>query len=80
MEVVGSWDNFRKTYPLRRDKRMGPGQWRGCHRFGQEDESNVDRTGDIRDTFINPGQDDAGLTMGKTYWYYVRAKRPYTAI
>lgn len=44
-----------------RDKRVGPGQWRGCHTFtdimGDGPDKSQWRTG--------------GLKMGATYWYYV---------
>lgn len=63
VKLLGSWDNFSKAYPMERDRRVGPGQWRGCHTFtdiigdGPPGDKSQWRTG--------------GLKMGATYWYYV---------
>lgn len=48
---------------MERDRRVGPGQWRGCHTF-------TDIIGD------GPAGDKSqwrtgGLKMGATYYYYV---------
>ncbi|KAJ5883370.1 uncharacterized protein N7473_010256 [Penicillium subrubescens] len=62
VKLLGSWDNFTKPYPMERDRRVGPGQWRGCHTFtdiigdGPPGDRSQWRTG--------------GLKMGATYWYY----------
>ncbi|KAJ5365709.1 hypothetical protein N7517_008595 [Penicillium concentricum] len=60
VKLLGSWDNFSKQYVMERDKRVGPGHWRGCHTF-------TDMIGDGPDkTQWRTG----GLKMGGTYWYY----------
>ncbi|KAJ5131356.1 uncharacterized protein N7515_007395 [Penicillium bovifimosum] len=60
VKLLGSWDNFSKKYVMERDKRVGPGHWRGCHTF-------TDMMGDGPDkTQWRTG----GLKMGGTYWYY----------
>ena len=64
VEILGSWDNFSKPYQLKRDRRTGPGQWRGCHTF-----ENITCDGD---TLNASTRRDGGLKMGGTYWYYVR--------
>ncbi|KAJ5578590.1 uncharacterized protein N7459_007554 [Penicillium hispanicum] len=61
VKLLGSWDNFSRPYVMERDKRIGPGHWRGCHTFADiisDGPSNgkTSRTG--------------GLKMGGTYWYY----------
>ncbi|KAJ5491353.1 hypothetical protein N7539_002920 [Penicillium diatomitis] len=62
VKLFGSWDNFARPYLMERDRRMGPGQWRGCHTFtdilsdGSTSDRSKWRTG--------------GLKMGATYWYY----------
>ncbi|KAJ5154858.1 uncharacterized protein N7500_010297 [Penicillium coprophilum] len=60
VKLLGSWDNFSKQYVMEKDKRVGPGHWRGCHTFtdmiGDGPEKTQWRTG--------------GLKMGATYWYY----------
>ncbi|MCJ1250778.1 hypothetical protein MMC30_008006 [Trapelia coarctata] len=60
--VLGSWDNFRKPYPMKRDCRMGRGHWRGCHSF-----TDIICDGDCLKA---EGGRDGGLKMGGTYWYY----------
>lgn len=61
VKLLGSWDNFSKPYAMERDRRAGPGHWKGCHTFtdimGDGPDKNQWRTG--------------GLKMGATYWYYV---------
>ncbi|OQD84970.1 hypothetical protein PENANT_c011G07593 [Penicillium antarcticum] len=60
VKLLGSWDNFSKQYVMERDKRVGPGHWKGCHTF-------TDIIGDGPDkTQWRTG----GLKMGGTYWYY----------
>ncbi|KAI2791077.1 hypothetical protein POX_c03932 [Penicillium oxalicum] len=62
VKLFGSWDNFSKAYPMERDRRTGPGQWRGCHTFTDivSEGSTSDRT----------KWRTGGLKMGATYWYY----------
>ncbi|KAE8377834.1 hypothetical protein BDV26DRAFT_281561 [Aspergillus bertholletiae] len=62
VQLLGSWDNFTKPYPMEHDRRVGPGHWRGCHSF----------TGIICDgTPKSIGSSrSGGLKMGGTYWYY----------
>ena len=60
--LVGSWDNFSKTYSMERDIRRDHGQWRGCHSF-----KNIICDGD---SGSSPRR-DGGLKMGQTYYYYV---------
>ncbi|KAF9887043.1 hypothetical protein FE257_010537 [Aspergillus nanangensis] len=62
VKLFGSWDNFSKPYIMERDKRVGPGQWRGCHSF-----TNIICDGTPRD--ISSAR-SGGLKMGGTYWYY----------
>ncbi|KAJ5089256.1 hypothetical protein N7532_007940 [Penicillium argentinense] len=65
VKLLGSWDNFTRQYVMERDKRVGPGHWKGCHTF-------TDIMGD------GPGGSSGnksqwrtgGLKMGVTYWYY----------
>lgn len=64
VEILGSWDNFSRPYPMERDRSIGRGHWRGCHSF-------TDITCD-GDTSVNGGRRDGGLLMGGTYWYYYR--------
>ncbi|MCJ1467795.1 hypothetical protein MMC07_006420 [Pseudocyphellaria aurata] len=64
VDLVGSWDRFTKSYPLKRDKRTGPGHWRGCHTF-----TNITCDGDSLDVSSSR---DGGLKMGGTYWYFYR--------
>ncbi|MCJ1424572.1 hypothetical protein MMC29_002460 [Sticta canariensis] len=64
VELVGSWDRFTKSYPLKRDQRTGPGHWRGCHTF-----TNITCDGDSLDVSSSR---DGGLKMGGTYWYFYR--------
>ncbi|KAM0794498.1 hypothetical protein BDR22DRAFT_689619 [Usnea florida] len=62
VEILGSWDNFSKPYQLKRDRKTGPGQWRGCHTF-----QNITCDGDTLNISTSR---DGGLKMGGTYWYY----------
>lgn len=63
VKLLGSWDNFSKHYAMERDKRVGPGQWRGCHTF-------TDIICDGLSSHPSNGR-SGGLKMGGTYWYYV---------
>lgn len=63
VELLGSWDNFSRPYPMERDRRMGSGHWRGCHTF-------TDIIRDGTSPSQSPGR-SGGLKMGGTYWYYV---------
>lgn len=62
VKLLGSWDNFSKPYTMERDKRVGPGHWKGCYTF-------TDIMGDGPGD--NPQWRTGGLKMGATYWYYV---------
>ncbi|KAH8699045.1 hypothetical protein BGW36DRAFT_377184 [Talaromyces proteolyticus] len=64
VELLGSWDNFTRSYPMERDKRTGSGYWRGCHTF-------TDIIRDGSSPSQSPGR-TGGLKMGGTYWYYYR--------
>lgn len=61
VQLVGSWDNFNKRYPMQRDARRGHGQWRGCYSF-----KDIICDGDGQ----RSPKRDGGLKMGRTYWYY----------
>ena len=61
--LKGSWDNFTASYPMKRDGRVGPEHWTGCHSF-----KNIICDGDLAG---NAQKRDGGLKMGGTYWYYV---------
>ena len=63
VQVLGSWDNFGRAYPLRRDARIGREQWSGCHSY-----ENIVCDGDPR---VTGKPRRGGLKMGGTYWYYV---------
>jgi hypothetical protein len=62
VQLVGSWDNFTKRYPMQKDVRRGHGQWRGCYSF-----KGIISDGDGQRSPTRNG----GLKMGHTYWYYV---------
>ncbi|GIK04846.1 hypothetical protein Aspvir_008943 [Aspergillus viridinutans] len=62
VKLLGSWDNFSKPYAMERDRRVGPGHWRGCHTF-------TDIVCDGSPTHQAPAR-SGGLKMGGTYWYY----------
>ncbi|RHZ59023.1 uncharacterized protein CDV56_103742 [Aspergillus thermomutatus] len=62
VKLLGSWDNFSKPYVMERDRRVGPGHWRGCHTF-------TDIVCDGSPTHLAPAR-SGGLKMGGTYWYY----------
>ncbi|KAJ5161912.1 hypothetical protein N7492_007304 [Penicillium capsulatum] len=61
VHLLGSWDNFSKPYAMERDKRVGPGHWRGCHTFTDIMADAPNDTAQWR---------SGGLKMGATYWYY----------
>ncbi|OCK92136.1 uncharacterized protein K441DRAFT_697937 [Cenococcum geophilum 1.58] len=64
VELLGSWDNFAKSYPMKRDLRKGSCFWSGCYSF-----KDIICDGDLN----NLGQKrSGGLKMGGTYWYYYR--------
>ncbi|KAI9845603.1 MAG: hypothetical protein M1838_001687 [Thelocarpon superellum] len=62
VHLRGSWDNFRKLYPMDKDTRKGAGHWRGCHKF-----ENIVCDGD---PCALAKTRDGGLRMGGKYWYY----------
>ena len=62
MDLLGSWDNFSKRYPMEQDTRKGKGHWRGCHTF-----KNIICDGDLQHMVEAR---DGGLKMGGKYWYY----------
>ncbi|OJD18493.1 hypothetical protein AJ78_01482 [Emergomyces pasteurianus Ep9510] len=62
VKLLGSWDNFRRAYPMEKDSRIGRGHWKGCHTF-----TNIICDGETNSH--TPGR-DGGLRMGGTYWYY----------
>ncbi|KAF2678062.1 hypothetical protein K458DRAFT_143652 [Lentithecium fluviatile CBS 122367] len=62
VELLGSWDNFTKPYPLKHDRRRGHGTWSGCYTF-----DDIICDGDLDN--IN-GKRTGALKMGGTYWYY----------
>jgi hypothetical protein len=70
VELLGSWDNFGKPYVMERDRKLGRGNWRGCHSF-----AGIICDGDA----VNPPESrrDGGLLQGGTYWYYVSVPPTY---
>ncbi|KAH0541528.1 hypothetical protein FGG08_004003 [Glutinoglossum americanum] len=60
--LVGSWDNFKKRYPMEKDVRKGRGHWKGCHTF-----ENIICDGELD---VRGRKRDGGLKMGGKYWYY----------
>jgi hypothetical protein len=65
VDLVGSWDNFVRRYPMERDSRKGAGEWRGLHSF-----KDITLDGDG----ARSPKRNGGLKMGHDYWYYVRAR------
>ena len=61
---MGSWDNFKTPYPMKRDSRIGPEHWSGCHSF-----SNIICDGK---TLSETQPREGGLKMGGTYWYFYK--------
>jgi hypothetical protein len=64
VDLVGSWDNFTRRYPMERDSRRGVGEWRGIHSFK---DITLDGNG------ARTPKRNGGLKMGHDYWYYVCA-------
>jgi hypothetical protein len=64
LELLGSWDNFSKPYPMQRDRSLGCRDWKGCHSF-------TDIICDGEAVSAEGSKRDGGLRMGGTYWYYV---------
>ncbi|KAF2202491.1 hypothetical protein GQ43DRAFT_470867 [Delitschia confertaspora ATCC 74209] len=64
VELLGSWDNFTRSYPLKRDTRKGSRFWSGCYIF-----ENIICDGDLE--HLSEKRDGA-LMMGGTYWYYYK--------
>ncbi|KAJ5047720.1 hypothetical protein J3E74DRAFT_469734 [Bipolaris maydis] len=62
--LLGSWDNFTRSYPLELDSRGGRNIWKGCFTF-----SDIICDGDL--TQQSPKR-DGPLKMGGTYWYYYK--------
>lgn len=64
VELLGSWDNFSRSYYMHHDTRRGRGFWSGCFNFkdiifdGDKVEWSKPRNG--------------GLKQGGTYWYFYR--------
>ncbi|KAL8730583.1 MAG: hypothetical protein Q9181_004609 [Wetmoreana brouardii] len=69
VDLLGSWDNFQEAYPLQKDRRAGPGHWRGCHNFKK-----IICDGYHLDPSVSR---DGGLKMGGTYWYFYRLNDVY---
>ncbi|OBT55729.1 hypothetical protein VE04_03920 [Pseudogymnoascus sp. 24MN13] len=61
VQLIGSWDNFSKRYPMEKDARRGHGEWRGCYSF-----KDIICDGDT----ANSAKRNGGLKMGQTYYYY----------
>ncbi|OBT90281.1 hypothetical protein VE02_01256 [Pseudogymnoascus sp. 03VT05] len=61
VQLIGSWDNFSKRYPMEKDARRGHGEWRGCYSF-----KDIICDGDS----ANSAKRNGGLKMGHTYYYY----------
>ena len=64
MSLLGSWDNFTRSYKMKRDSRVGQDHWSGCHRF-----SDIICDGNLE---VDRKSRDGGLKMGGTYWYFYR--------
>ncbi|EMC92054.1 hypothetical protein BAUCODRAFT_274926 [Baudoinia panamericana UAMH 10762] len=65
VELLGSWDNFARAYPMRHDRRRGPGFWSGCFKF-------TSIVFDGLESSFNAKPRSGGLKQGGTYWYYYR--------
>ncbi|KFY87852.1 hypothetical protein V500_06720 [Pseudogymnoascus sp. VKM F-4518 (FW-2643)] len=61
VQLIGSWDNFTKRYPMEKDARRGHREWRGCYSF-----KDITCDGDS----ANLAKRNGGLKMGHTYYYY----------
>ena len=61
VQLLGSWDNFSKCYPMERDSRRGGCYWRGCHMFesiicdGQSNDKVAKRDGRLKMGGANTG-------------------------
>lgn len=64
VELLGSWDNFTKSYSMKRDRRKGSCFWSGCYSF-----KDIICDGDLNNL---SQKRSGGLKMGGTYWYYYR--------
>ncbi|OBT78380.1 hypothetical protein VF21_02109 [Pseudogymnoascus sp. 05NY08] len=64
VQLIGSWDNFSKRYPMEKDARRGHGEWRGCYSF-----KDITCDGDSANS-ANSAKRNGGLKMGHTYYYY----------
>lgn len=62
--LLGSWDNFSKPYPMKKDSNAGSGHWRGCHSF-----TNIVCDGETVENADSAR--NGALKMGGRYWYYV---------
>ena len=66
VDLLGSWDNFVKPYPMQRDSRKDYSEWTGCYTF-----DDIICDGDVTDSSVKR---NGGLKMGGTYWYYVSVR------
>ncbi|KAJ5038353.1 uncharacterized protein L3040_007218 [Drepanopeziza brunnea f. sp. 'multigermtubi'] len=68
VNLIGSWDNFSKRYPMERDTKRSSSQWRGCYTFADiicdGDDDGHPSNGERRP------KRNGGLKMGATYYYY----------
>ncbi|TKA68708.1 hypothetical protein B0A49_03241 [Cryomyces minteri] len=64
VELLGSWDNFTRPYPMERDLRKSSKHWSGCFKF-----SSIVFDGDTTST---SKRRNGGLKQGGTYWYFYR--------
>ncbi|ERF72168.1 hypothetical protein EPUS_02959 [Endocarpon pusillum Z07020] len=62
VNLLGSWDNFSKPYPMKRDSRLGAEHWSGCYNF-----ENIVCDGRVEQAC---GRRQGGLKMGGRYWYH----------
>ncbi len=62
--LMGSWDNFKTPYPMKRDSRIGTEHWSGCHNF-----SDIVCDGNY---LADSQPREGGLKMGGTYWYFYK--------
>ena len=69
VELLGSWDNFAKSYSMKRDLRKGSCFWSGCYSF-----KDIICDGDLNNL---SQKRSGGLKMGGTYWYYVSIPANY---
>ncbi|KAF1811469.1 hypothetical protein P152DRAFT_57064 [Eremomyces bilateralis CBS 781.70] len=64
VELLGSWDNFSRSYRMQRDRRRGHGHWTGCWSF-----ENIICDGDLSQPYQKR---NGAFKQGGTYWYYYR--------